>query len=84
MSPETATLLLQEVAPRIRVLVPQHVPQVGSDDAEELIQDTIAIAAASLVSLAAKGKQVTATRDLSHKGRRHGRPFHNASLRPRG
>lgn len=59
MSPETATLLLQEIAPRIRVLVPLHVPQVGSDDAEELIQDTIALAAASLVSLAARGKQVT-------------------------
>ena len=52
-------MLLQEVAPRIRVLVPHLVPQVGCDDVEELIQDTIALAAAALVSLAAKGKQVT-------------------------
>ena len=63
MSPETATLLLQEVHTHIPVLVPQHVPQVGSDDAEKLIQDTIAMAAASLVSLAARGKHGNRVRE---------------------
>lgn len=59
MSPEIGQFLLHEVVPRIRVLVPQLVPPVGCEDAEELIQDAVAIAAASLVSLSARGKRVT-------------------------
>lgn len=59
MSPEVSHCLLTEVVPRIRVLVPQYVPQVGSEDVEELIQDATVQAAAALLRLATQGKEVT-------------------------
>lgn len=44
MNSETETLLLQEVAPRLRAAIPKTIPIVGSDDPEELLQDGLAIA----------------------------------------
>ena len=59
MSPQTGELLLEEVAPRIRSLMPRLIP-IGSEDIEELAQDTLAIAASLLESVEARGKKVSA------------------------
>src|SRR5882724_8150357 len=60
MTPQSAELLVQEVAPRIRSSVSNSLPQVGADDIGELVQDGIAIAAALLASAEARGKKVSA------------------------
>jgi hypothetical protein len=44
MNRKTETLLLEEVAPRLRAAIPKTIPMVGSDDPEELLQDGLAIA----------------------------------------
>jgi hypothetical protein len=59
MSPQAGTMLVQEVAPRLRTTT-RHLPQVGADDAGELYADGIAIAAGMLDSAERKGKAVTA------------------------
>ena len=46
MSPQAGWLLQEEVVPRLRASIPRNVNYVGSEDAEELIQDGTAIAAA--------------------------------------
>lgn len=52
-------MLLNEVAPRIRSAVPYCVRTVGCEDAEELIQDTIAMAARLYDNAEKAGKVVT-------------------------
>lgn len=59
MSPHTGELLVQEVAPRIRSAVPHAVRSVGCEDQEEIVQDTIAIAARLYDNAEKAGKQVT-------------------------
>lgn len=59
MPPETGALLLHEVVPRIRAAVPRSVRTVGSEDHEELIQDTICMAARLYENAERAGKQVT-------------------------
>ena len=59
LSPEAGCLLLEQIAPRLRV-TSRCLPQVGADDADELYQDGLAIAAKMLDSAEKKGKQVTA------------------------
>ena len=59
MSPHTGEMLLNEVAPRIRSAVPYCVSRVGCEDAEELIQDTIAMAARLYDNAEKAGKTVT-------------------------
>jgi hypothetical protein len=44
MKSETETLLLREVAPRLRAAIPKTVPMVDADDTEELVQDGVVIA----------------------------------------
>ena len=44
MNRKTETLLLEEVAPRLRAAIPKTIPMVGPDDPEELLQDGLAIA----------------------------------------
>src|SRR6266478_1055505 len=58
MSPQTGELLVHEVAPRIRSVLPSFT-RVGADDAEEQAQDAITIAAKLLLSTEARGKRVT-------------------------
>ena len=58
MSPEAGFTLVQEVAPRLRAIMPSIKP-VGAEDTEELLQDAIAVAAKMLHDLEARGKQVT-------------------------
>jgi hypothetical protein len=60
MTPESAELLVQEIAPRIRSSVSNYVPQVGADDIGELVQDGIAMAARLLASAEARAKKVSA------------------------
>ena len=60
MSPNAGNLLLNEVAPRLQTTVRHQVPAVGSEDAEELTQDALALAARLLHQAEANGKSVTA------------------------
>lgn len=59
MSPQAGVVLLQEVAPRLKTVVP-HIKTVGSEDSEELFQDAICVAAKMLHDLEQRGKIVTA------------------------
>jgi len=52
-------MLVEQIAPRLRA-TSRCLPQVGADDAEELYQDGLAIAAQMLDSAEKKGKKVTA------------------------
>ena len=51
-------MLIQEVAPRLKTLIP-HIKPVGAEDSEELYQDSLCVAAKMLHDLEARGKQVT-------------------------
>jgi hypothetical protein len=59
MSPQAGFILLHEIVPRLRAAISNSVCFVGSEDAEELIQDTVATAAKMLHSVEARGKAVT-------------------------
>ena len=59
MSPQAGFVLLTEIAPRLRVAIPFSVKTVGAEDAEELVQDGIAMAASMLHRLEESGKEVT-------------------------
>ena len=60
MSPSAGCLLVEQIAPRLRTLVPKSVKPVGAEDAEELVQDAIVIAAQMLDRVEQAGKTVTA------------------------
>ena len=60
MSPSAGCLLVEQIAPRLRALVPKSVKPVGAEDGEELIQDAIVIAAQMLDRVEQTGKNVTA------------------------
>lgn len=57
---ETETLLLQEVALRLRAAIPKTVPMVGCDDPDELVQDGLTVALGLLQSIQEGGKKVSA------------------------
>jgi len=59
MSPHAAEMLVHQVTPRIRSAVPVAVKAVGCEDAAELVQDTICIAARLYENAERAGKQVT-------------------------
>ena len=60
MSPQAGCLLIYRTdRPRLRI-TSRCLPQVGADDADELYQDGIAIAARMLDSAERNGKKVTA------------------------
>ena len=59
MSPSAGCLLVEQIAPRLRTLVPKSVKRVGAEDGEELIQDAIVIAAQMLDRVEQSGKRVT-------------------------
>src|SRR5438874_9159511 len=58
MSPQAGLVLVQEIAPRLKSVVP-HIKPVGGEDSEELYQDGLAMAAKMLDQLEQRGKQVT-------------------------
>ena len=59
MSPKAGFVLLDQIAPRLRATIPHVVRPTGSEDAEELLQDALAMAAQMLHALEARGKEVT-------------------------
>jgi hypothetical protein len=59
MSPQAGYMLEEHIAPRIRA-TSRCLPQIGADDAEEMYQDGLAIAAKMLDNAEKNGKQVTA------------------------
>ena len=59
MSPSSGQVLIDKIAPRLRSAVPRAVKPFGGEDAEELFQDSIAIAAQMLHSAEGAGKEVT-------------------------
>ncbi|NDB76222.1 MAG: hypothetical protein EB141_11355 [Verrucomicrobia bacterium] len=81
MSSHVDNVLIDEIVPRLRHLIPHHVPRVGSEDPEELLQDATLIAARLLIRARANGKTVTpgniAYYTLLHL--RSGRRSHSAS-----
>jgi hypothetical protein len=52
-------MLVQEIVPRLHAIIPHAVKPVGGEDADELVQDSIVVAAQMLNNLEARGKQVT-------------------------
>ena len=62
MTHQAGELLVNEIAPRLRI-TSRCLPQVGADDADELYQDGLAIAAGMLESAERNGKQ--AGRDVT-------------------
>ena len=58
MSPRAGFVLIDQIEPRLRAIVP-HIRPVGAEDAEELLQDALTVAAKMLDDLERRGKQVT-------------------------
>lgn len=52
-------MLVEQIAPRLRLTVPACVKTVGAEDAEELVQDAIAMAAQMVHNLELREKHVT-------------------------
>ncbi len=59
MTAQAGDLLVEQIAPRLRALVPKSVKPVGAEDAEELVQDAITIAAQMLHRVEQSGKKFT-------------------------
>jgi hypothetical protein len=59
MSPQAGWILQEQIVPRLKASIPRNVHPVGSEDAQELIQDGTAIAAQMLHSVEVAGKKVT-------------------------
>ncbi len=59
MSPTAGTLLVDEIAPRLRATIPKSVLKVGAEDDEELMQEAITMAAQMLHRVEQQGKAVT-------------------------
>ena len=59
MSSHADNVLIDEIVPRLRHLIPHHVAFVGAEDAEEVLQDATLMAARILDRARANGKAVT-------------------------
>ena len=59
MSSHADTVLVDEIVPRLRHLIPHQVPCIGAEDAEELLQDATLMAARLLQRCREQGKNVT-------------------------
>jgi len=60
MNCETETLLLHEVVPRLKSVIPKTVPRIGPEDEDELVQDGLALAVGLLQSAQRNDKKVSA------------------------
>ena len=58
MSPQAGYILQDQVVPCLRSAIPNVCHCVGSEDAQELIQDSIALAARLMHNVEAQGKTV--------------------------
>ena len=59
MSPQSSWILQEEIVPRLRSAIPNNVNKIGSEDAQELIQDSICMAAKLLTNAENQNKSVT-------------------------
>ena len=59
MSSHADSMLIDEIVPRLRTMIPRQVSFVGSEDAEEVLQDATLMAARMLARARANGKTVT-------------------------
>jgi hypothetical protein len=59
MTPSAGEILVEQIAPRLRTMIPKAVKPVGAEDPEELIQDAIVTAAQMLHRVEVSGKTVT-------------------------
>ena len=59
MTAQAGCLLVDEIAPRLRTMIPKAVKTVGTEDEEELLQDATVTAAQMLNRLEQSGKTVT-------------------------
>ena len=66
MSPRAGEILLDEIMPIIQGVIPSSVRQIGCEDAEELVQDALAIAAQMLQALEDAGKQVIIAKSVAY------------------
>ena len=57
MSPQAGTVLLEQIAPRLKAAVP-YIKPVGSEDSQELFQDGLCMAAHLLENNELNGKKV--------------------------
>jgi DNA-binding NarL/FixJ family response regulator len=60
MSPQAGFVLQDQVVPRLRSAIPKAVHCIGSEDAEELVQDSIAMAAKMFHNAEQANKKVSA------------------------
>jgi hypothetical protein len=70
MSPQAGFLLQTEVLLRLKSAIPQVVSFIGSDDAEELVQDGTLIAAQIIHNAEQAGKQVVRNPGAGRRGAR--------------
>ena len=59
MSPEAGLLLQNQIAPRLGSAIPHAVAFIGCEDAEEVVQDSIAMAAKIIHNAEHRGKTIT-------------------------
>ena len=59
MSPSAGQMLIDHITPRLRSAIPRVLQLFGGEDHEELLQDSITIAAQMLHSVESAGKEVT-------------------------
>ncbi len=57
MSPEAGWLLVDQIVPRLRAVIPRSVLTVGSEDHEELVQDATCMAVRIMDNGERKGKR---------------------------
>jgi hypothetical protein len=70
MSPQGGFLLQTEVLPRLKSSIPQAVSFIGSEDAEELVQDGTLIAAQMIHNAEQAGKKVVRNPGVGRRGAR--------------
>ena len=58
MSPEAGWLLVDQIVPRLRAVIPRSVLCIGAEDHEELIQDATCLAARIMHNGEQNGKRV--------------------------
>ena len=58
MTAQAGEMLVEQIVPRLRTLVPKSVKPVGAEDTEELIQDSLVVAAQMLHRVEQSGKTV--------------------------
>jgi hypothetical protein len=80
MSPQAGFLLHDQIVPRLRSAIPNAVSFIGSEDAEELVQDGTLIAAKMIHNAEQAGKNVVRNPGASRRGARKVRTINAGSI----